>query len=474
MKLGADSNLLARFAVLGWLPLMVISQAANSANRPPVISGTPVLQAIVGSAYMFSPTAKDPNKDKLKFSAKDKPVWASFDFNTGVLSGIPTAGHLGTTKKATIISVRDGKGGKAKLKPFNISVVNGVGGQQPSGVAYTAVVSNTMTSNVSNPTAKPVVEPTPNPKDTTIQPPCTVSAVSGEPFSCQIKQPAETPVEFSLSGQPMGMVVQKKSGIIHWTPTNDQAGDYSITLMVTTTSGVTEETISLHVVAGGLDLPGIYIAPNGNDLNSSNVAEPILTLKRAYKLAKPGDFIYLRGGEYFNEGYGSPFETRTSGNLVRINVSGTENAWITIRPHGNEYVKLKSDVDGIQFAAANFWVVDGLELEGTAQSLKLETSMRHWWDESTIEITGRGISNNGAQHIIIRNCVIHDFAGAGVGSNGADFITVENNIIYNNGWWTTAGTHGFSNSYLTTTDMSSVDQEKLIMRATSYLLINRW
>ncbi len=151
-----------------------------------------------------------------------------------------------------------------------------------------------------------------------------------------------------------------------------------------------------------------------------------------------------------NEEYGTSFENRRYGSMARITTSGTGPKPITLRPYGNEYVKLVSDVTALQFKDAQHWIVENLELEGMAQSLSKANSMALWWTDDNKKITGRGISTNSSQHITIRNNVIHDFAGAGIGNNGSDMITVENNIIYNTSWWSTAGTHGVANSYLTT------------------------
>ncbi len=108
--------------------LLLVSQAAQSANRL-VISGVPALQAVVGSVYTFTPQIKGSNQNKLKLRVLGRPAWASFDGKTGVLSGIPAASHIGTPKKAIIISVSDSKGGKAKLKSFKITVVKGLPNQ---------------------------------------------------------------------------------------------------------------------------------------------------------------------------------------------------------------------------------------------------------------------------------------------------------------------------------------------------------
>ncbi len=151
-----------------------------------------------------------------------------------------------------------------------------------------------------------------------------------------------------------------------------------------------------------------------------------------------------------NEEYGTSFENRRYGSMARITTSGTGPKPITLRPYDDEYYKLVSDVTALQFKNAQHWIVENLELEGMAQSLSLADSMALWWTDDNKKITGRGISTNSSQHITIRNNVIHDFPGAGVANNGSDMITVENNVIYNTSWWSTAGTHGVANSYLTT------------------------
>src|SRR5262249_38061958 len=64
-------------------------------NRAPTISGTPPTTAAAGSAYTFTPTASDPDKDTLGFTIQNKPAWASFDTSTGRLSGTPATSDIG-------------------------------------------------------------------------------------------------------------------------------------------------------------------------------------------------------------------------------------------------------------------------------------------------------------------------------------------------------------------------------------------
>jgi uncharacterized repeat protein (TIGR01451 family) len=281
---------------------------------------------------------------------------------------------------------------------------------------------------------------------------CPTDVQTNEPFECQLPTTSET---YTLTDAPAGMVVQPRSGFIRWTPTVEQTGSYQIT----TNAG----SFNLTVNSGNPNPAGIYVSPEGNDANSGSAIEPLKTIQEAVDRATPGSTIYIRGGIYYNAEYQQPFAMRRTNGIAKITVSGTAESPITLRAFGNEFVKLISDESGLIFNAANYWIVDGLELEGSAQALNYNLAMQDWWADDNSRTGGRGITNADSQHITIQNCIVHDFPGSGVGSNGADFVHVKNNVIYNNGWWTTAGTHGVSNSYLTTTDPSTADQEKLVM-----------
>ncbi len=294
----------------------------------------------------------------------------------------------------------------------------------------------------------------PNPDPT--QPLCPETLVSGEAFECQLESGTQ------LLEAPSGMVLQERSGLIRWTPTAAQSKTHTI-------KGLKPDhqafSFNITVKAGTPDLIGLYVSPEGDDADLGDAEHPFKNLQHAVDLAEPGTTIYLRGGNYYHPEYGQAFDgNRTVNTIAKIIRSGTQDAPITLKAYGNEFVKLLSDEDALIFNEANYWIVEGLELAGSSPSLDYETAIALWWSEDASQTSGRGISNRRSQHLSIRDCIIHDFPGAGIGSNGADFVTIENNLIYNNGWWSTAGTHGVANSYLTTLDPSTANQEKLIMR----------
>jgi hypothetical protein len=124
------------------IALLLVSPSALAARRsggtPPVISGTPPTKAIGGAWYSFQPTAYDADGDSLRFSAKGKPGWATFDRNSGKLSGTPAAGTAGTYANI-VISVSDGKA-TASLPAFSITVTAANSAPTISGTPVTAAV----------------------------------------------------------------------------------------------------------------------------------------------------------------------------------------------------------------------------------------------------------------------------------------------------------------------------------------------
>lgn len=119
---------------------ITVSAPSAPANTPPTISGTAPTAATVGSAYSFTPTARDTDGDALSFSVQNLPSWATFSIATGTVAGTPAAANVGSFSNI-VISVSDGST-SASLAPFSITVT------QPatSGTAtltWTAPVSNT-------------------------------------------------------------------------------------------------------------------------------------------------------------------------------------------------------------------------------------------------------------------------------------------------------------------------------------------
>ena len=76
------------------------------ADEYPLIYGSPKTSIAVKAYYYFDAYARDPDGRRITFGIKNKPSWATFDYQTGTLKGTPTAAG---TWSNIIISAWDGR-----------------------------------------------------------------------------------------------------------------------------------------------------------------------------------------------------------------------------------------------------------------------------------------------------------------------------------------------------------------------------
>jgi hypothetical protein len=128
------------------LPAFSIN-VTDAPNTAPSISGTPATSVEEGSVYSFTPTAKDPDGDALRFTISGKPAWASFDTALGTLSGVPSSADVGTYSNI-VIRASDGELTSA-LPAFSINVTDApntapsISGKPPSSVEVNTTYSFT-------------------------------------------------------------------------------------------------------------------------------------------------------------------------------------------------------------------------------------------------------------------------------------------------------------------------------------------
>jgi Putative Ig domain len=94
--------------------------SSPQSNAAPAINGQPQNAVAAGSAYLFRPSASDPDGDDLSYSIQNKPGWAIFSPATGMLTGVPAVADAGIYANI-IVSVSDGIA-TANLPAFSIAV----------------------------------------------------------------------------------------------------------------------------------------------------------------------------------------------------------------------------------------------------------------------------------------------------------------------------------------------------------------
>lgn len=163
---------------------------AYSSNSAPTISGTPPTTATVNVAYKFQPTATDQNGDRIWFSIRNKPTWATFSSSTGLLSGTPTTAGQHSD---IVISASDGRK-KSSLAAFTITVAN----------ATNATNATTVTNRA------PTISGTPA---------TSVQAGSAYSFTPTATDADGDTLGFSISNRPSWATFSTANGSLNGTPT---------------------------------------------------------------------------------------------------------------------------------------------------------------------------------------------------------------------------------------------------------------
>lgn len=190
VSMGLDRSKRSKSLRASWFLILSASLFAHSAfAAAPTISGSPATWVKIGQKYSFTPTAKDADGQKLKFSIANKPAWASFNTSTGALTGTPSAVGLWTGIQ---ISVTDGSS-TVKLAGFSIRAVS--------------------TSNVA-----PTISGTP---------PTTATVGVAYKFQAIGKDKNGDPLVYSIVNKPAWANLNSMTGILSGTPKSSDVGKYS-------------------------------------------------------------------------------------------------------------------------------------------------------------------------------------------------------------------------------------------------------
>ncbi len=163
-------------------------------NSTPQITGTPPTDVVAGQTYTFRPVATDADGDRLGFSIRNQPRWASFDKRTGELRGTPGSANVGSHADIQII-VSDLRS-YAALPKFTIQVSSGTTprSDQPPTIGGT--------------------------------PATAVTAGSAYAFQPTASDPEGAPLSFAIRNRPSWANFDASSGRLWGTPAASHVGSY--------------------------------------------------------------------------------------------------------------------------------------------------------------------------------------------------------------------------------------------------------
>lgn len=204
------------------VPLRVFTIRVQATNRTPTIGGAPASTATAGQWYAFTPSATDADGDVLTFSIYNQPAWATFNKNTGRLSGTPSADDIGTYANVSI-SVSDGSS-TADL------------------AAFTITVSASPPSN-----APPTITGTPG---------TTVNTGQAYSFTPTANDADGDTLTFSVQNKPDWATFNKQTGKLAGTPDGTDVGTYNDIVIA-----VSDGTDNAALPAFSLQVAGTNRAP---------------------------------------------------------------------------------------------------------------------------------------------------------------------------------------------------------------------
>lgn len=178
-------------------------------NQPPTISGTAEQVTAAGAFYSFTPAAADPDGDALVFSITAKPGWASFDSESGSLSGTPSKEDAG-------------------VYGFTITVSDGT---------LAAHLPITLTVTYTN--RRPTISGEPD-----------QTALAGRAYSVTpaASDPDGDSLFFEVFNLPAWAEFDSSDGTLFGTPANVHAGTYTITIRVSDGALTADFTFNLTVL----------------------------------------------------------------------------------------------------------------------------------------------------------------------------------------------------------------------------------
>lgn len=122
-----------------------------------------------------------------------------------------------------------------------------------------------------------------------------------------------------------------------------------------------------------------YIAVNGNDQNSGTIMQPFATVQKAQEAVKPGDTVYIRGGEYMMAESQIARKQGIYSYVTELNKSGTEHARINYWAYPGErpvfnYTSVKPLTRIIAFYVPGSYIhLRGFEVVGVQVTLTNHT-----------------------------------------------------------------------------------------------------
>jgi parallel beta-helix repeat protein len=219
-----------------------------------------------------------------------------------------------------------------------------------------------------------------------------------------------------------------------------------------------------------------YVSESGNNTNTGlSRTSPFATLQHAAEQTEPGDTVYVLSGTYEN--------TDPNADVLRIDTSGNEDAWIRYRAYPGQSPVIKvRNWSGISVNGASYIIIEGFTIEGNRAELEqqgypeaytypadrgnplvsgncLAIAPKYQTDEEKAQ----GLPEQRPHHVIVRKNNVSDCPGGGMYTTRADYVRFEDNVVFRNAFYSPWGNSGIS-MYQNWNSDSSTGNKMIVQR----------
>lgn len=177
-----------------------LSVGTSTASASPRIVSTPPAIATVGTLFVYTVGAVDPQQSTLTYSLTSNPSGMQIDAVSGRITWRPASADIGV--QVVRVEVRNTLGGVAS-QTWSVTVSSAVPNTPPVFTSTASLIATVGTAYVYNSTAVD----------------------------------SDTPLQYALVSAPSGMVINRNTGRVAWTPTVSQLGNQLVVLSATDSLG---------------------------------------------------------------------------------------------------------------------------------------------------------------------------------------------------------------------------------------------
>ena len=270
-------------------------------NKAPVITSSPITTVIENQLYSYNIEAEDVNNDNLKFKLIKSPLGMMIDEIKDIIKWTPTEAQAGVYA-VEVVAIDDGQPAMmSEMQRFNITVLE----SNKAPVITSSPITTAKENQLYN-------------------------------YNVVAEDSNNDSLKFILTKSPPGMVMDKDTGDIYWTPSHIQSGSSFIIELIATDNGNPSLSSAVHQFSVDVtpDKPNIVLIV-ADDLGYGD-----LGVYGSTTISTPNLDLMASNGIRLTDFYAAP----SCGPLRASMLTGTYSPRIS-----NAFTRIPNDMTGIHY-----------------------------------------------------------------------------------------------------------------------------